>query len=162
MSDALINKERDILYASFEDSLPEPQWNGLFIKPINSRVSSDFGKKRTVNGRPWGQHGGIDLAGTTGTPIKAPAGGRVVLAQKLWIRGNTIVLDHGMGLFTMYNHLSRFQVKEGDLVQPGQTLGNVGSTGLASGPHLHFEARVNKISVNPWILLKKGLLVDQK
>jgi len=160
MSDEVLERERKILYAAFGTSSPIPLWSGRFELPIRGRVTSDFGKKRYVNGRFWGQHGGIDLAGKAGTPVKAPAAGKVALVEKLWMRGNTIVIDHGLGLFTMYNHLSRFAVKKGDAVTAGQVIGNVGSSGLSSGPHLHFEVRVGTVSVNPWNLIKLGLAVQ--
>ncbi|MBW3623902.1 MAG: M23 family metallopeptidase [Armatimonadetes bacterium] len=158
MSPAILKKERQILNAAYEETHPEPMWRGAFQSPIpGARVSSDFGRTRYVNGKFWSQHGGIDLAAPQGKVTVAGNDGRVILAQKLWMRGNTLAIDHGMGIITVYNHLSSFLVKEGDTVRKGQPVGKVGATGFVTGPHLHWEIRAGGTPTNPWPILKGGI-----
>jgi murein DD-endopeptidase MepM/ murein hydrolase activator NlpD len=130
---------------------PRPLWEGLFGLPLTSiRVTSPFGGRRSYNEGPVsGFHAGLDLGGASGTPIYAPAAGRVVLAEKLTVRGNAVVLDHGLGVFTGYWHQSQSVVQVGQMVQRGDIIGYVGDTGLVSGPHLHWEMRVGGIAVDP-------------
>lgn len=157
MDPRLLKKEREILYSALSKSSLVPLWDGTFRLPIKSRVTSDFGRIRYVNGRFWSQHSGLDLASSAGTKIYAPNRGRVIMARKLWMRGNTLVLDHGLGLTSIYNHLSRFLVKEGEEVVRGQPIGEVGATGFVTGPHLHWELRVGTVPVNPWPLIRRPL-----
>jgi murein DD-endopeptidase MepM/ murein hydrolase activator NlpD len=158
MSPAILARERKILNATYEKTSPEPMWRGAFILPLSgTRVTSDFGRTRYVNGRFWSQHGGLDLASPAGKVTVAGNDGRVVLARKLWMRGNTLALDHGMGLMTVYNHLSAFLVREGDTVKKGQPVGKVGATGFVTGPHLHWEIRAAGSPTNPWPILKNGI-----
>lgn len=157
MDPAILKKERDILNAAYSHLIPEPLWTSSFVVPANGPHTSAWGRRRTVNGKPWGQHQGADIAVGTGTPVKATNTGKVVVAQKLWMRGNTVVINHGFGVFSMYNHLSRIDVKDGQAVQRGQQIGLVGATGFVTGPHLHWEMRVGPISVNPWPIVKYGL-----
>ncbi len=130
---------------------PRPLWEGLFGLPLTSiRVTSPFGGRRSYNEGPVsGFHAGLDLGGESGTPIYATAAGRVVLAEKLTVRGNAVVIDHGMGVFTGYWHQSQSIVQVGQTVQRGDIVGYVGDTGLVSGPHLHWEMRVGGIAVDP-------------
>jgi murein DD-endopeptidase MepM/ murein hydrolase activator NlpD len=130
---------------------PRPLWEGLFGLPLTSiRVTSPFGGRRSYNEGPVsGFHAGLDLGGASGTPIYAPAAGRVVLAEKLIVRGNAVILDHGLGVFTGYWHQSQSVVQVGQMVQRGDIIGYVGDTGLVSGPHLHWEMRVGGIAVDP-------------
>jgi murein DD-endopeptidase MepM/ murein hydrolase activator NlpD len=116
--------------------------------------SSPYGSRRTYEPNPAvSAHEGQDFSAPAGTPVLAPAAGLVVLAEPLFVRGNAIVLDHGTGVFTGYWHMQDIAVQEGDRVEPGQLLGRVGSTGLSTGAHLHWELRVNGVAVDPmqWV-----------
>ncbi|MBI2911877.1 MAG: M23 family metallopeptidase [Chloroflexi bacterium] len=130
-------------------------WEGTFQMPVAGQTSSVFGARRTYSGRPAdGQHTGWDLAAPHGAPVTASNQGRVVFAGPLLTRGNTIILDHGLGVHSLYLHLSRILVGEGDAVDRGQQIGLVGSTGLATGPHLHWEVRVGGATVDPALWLQ--------
>ncbi len=128
---------------------PEKYWQGNFDLPIKSEVTSPFGNKRLYNGKMAGFHQGLDLRARTPLPIKAPEGAKVVLSKDLYFTGNTVILDHGYGLFTIYAHLSRIDVKVGDRLTRGQVLGLSGATGRISGPHLHWGAVLMKQKFNP-------------
>ena len=129
-------------------------WQGAFEFPIQSAVTSQFGTRRVFNGEMKSFHQGLDLKAPEGTPIAAPAGGKVVLAKDLYMTGNTIILDHGYGLFTIYAHMSVMRAKLGTLVKKGELLGLSGMTGRASGPHLHWGAVVHLLKVNPMDLIR--------
>ncbi|MDZ7726913.1 MAG: M23 family metallopeptidase [Dehalococcoidia bacterium] len=112
-------------------------------------VSSYFGTRRSFNGGPVGRHhGGTDLAAWAGTPVRTTNGGTVVLAGEYRVRGNLVVVDHGGGVFSSYGHLSSIAVSEGEVVQQGDVVGEVGSTGLSTGPHLHWEMVVAGVLVD--------------
>ncbi|HEX7127938.1 MAG TPA: M23 family metallopeptidase [Thermodesulfobacteriota bacterium] len=132
---------------------PERRWRGRFLAPIEATPSDNFGVRRIFNGQPRAPHNGVDFGAPAGTPVVAPAAGRVALADDLYFSGGTIILDHGAGLFTTYFHLSRLDVRPGDLVRQGQAIGAVGSTGRSTGPHLHWGARLHGARVNPLDLL---------
>lgn len=157
MDPKILAKEREILNAAYAIHTPEPLWTESFIVPTEGRRSSEWGRIRTVNGKPWGQHQGADISAPTGTPVKATNTGEVVVAQTLWMRGKTVVIDHGLGVFSMYNHLDRIDVKPGDRVSRGERIGTVGATGFVTGAHLHWELRIGSTSVNPWPIVKYGL-----
>ncbi|MBI3945902.1 MAG: M23 family metallopeptidase [Armatimonadetes bacterium] len=161
MSDEILAKEREILYSAMEKTAGEPLWEGVFANPVEGRISSPFGRTRYVNGRFWSQHSGRDVAAPTGRPVKATNRGRVLVAQKLWMRGNTVMIDHGMGVFSLYNHLSAIDVQEGEEVAKGQVIGKVGATGFATGPHLHWEIRVHRTPVNPAGPLAHGIALGE-
>ncbi|OGR47166.1 MAG: hypothetical protein A2X40_05510 [Elusimicrobia bacterium GWC2_65_9] len=127
-------------------------FEGRFDSPIPGAASSRFGERRIFNGQPRAPHSGMDLKARLGTPVRAPAAGRVVLADSLFFQGKTIILDHGLGLTTLYAHLSRIQVKPGDLVKKGQIIGKVGATGRATGPHLHWALKYKAARVDPFSL----------
>jgi murein DD-endopeptidase MepM/ murein hydrolase activator NlpD len=130
------------------------RWDREFRLPVDAPLRQNFGAKRIFNGRPRSRHGGVDLAASAGAPVTAPAPGVVALAEDLYYSGGTVILDHGGGLFTTYFHLSRLDVKVGDRLETGASLGAVGATGRATGPHLHWGARLNGARVNPLDLLK--------
>jgi murein DD-endopeptidase MepM/ murein hydrolase activator NlpD len=138
---------------TLSESAPEPLWNGAFEQMRNSRVTSRFGEKRRyfVNGtevsKAW--HLGYDLASTKASPITAANAGRVVFARNLGIYGNCVLIDHGLGLASLYGHLSRIDVAVGDRVAKGDRLGLSGMTGLAGGDHLHFAILVGDSYVDP-------------
>ncbi len=133
---------------------PEPLWSGSFNMPVQANTSSAFGTRRSYNSGPLGSgHSGWDLDATAGTPVLAPARGRVVLAETLQVRGNAVIVDHGLGVYSAYYHLSEIRVGMGQIVAPGEVIGKVGNTGLSSGPHLHWEMRVGGVAVEPaeWV-----------
>ena len=124
-------------------------WQGPFVFPIDSPITSRYGTKRTFNGTFASFHSGIDLKAPMGTPIYAPAPGVVVMAKNLFYTGNTVLIDHGYGLITLYAHMSKLKVKKGQEVKTHTLLGLSGMTGRASGPHLHWQAIVHRAKVNP-------------
>ena len=124
-------------------------WEEDFILPLENDISTDFGIKRIINNKRISVHRGVDIIGQEGEEIKASNNGRVVLAKELFFGGNTIILDHGQGIYTIYMHLSEFNVKPRDIVSRGDTIGFVGSTGRSTGPHLHFGVKVRNINTNP-------------
>lgn len=133
-------KVADNVYSHPLDSL---QIKEPFKAPLNSKITSPYGIKRTFNnGLKQGEHLGIDFRGSEKTKIPAANRGKVVLARKLFLSGNVVIIDHGIGIFTQYHHMSKIVAKEGEMVELGQTLGFVGSTGRVSGPHLHWGSKV--------------------
>ncbi len=149
------NEERQKLRDIFDRVTPERLWEGPFRIPLDGvTTGSNFGKRRILNGNPGSPHGGIDLPGTTGTPVHAAQRGRVALAEELFFSGNTVVVDHGLGIYTLYGHLSEINVKAGDALESGAVLGKVGATGRVTGPHLHWGLTVERARVNPLLLVK--------
>lgn len=132
-------------------------WEGNFILPLTNNISTGFGTKRIMNKKKESIHTGVDIKGKTGEEVKASNSGRVILTEDLFFGGDTIVLDHGQGIFTVYMHLSSFNVKPGDIVSKGDTIGFVGSSGRASGPHLHFGVKVMDANANPLSLVRLKL-----
>jgi murein DD-endopeptidase MepM/ murein hydrolase activator NlpD len=134
-----------------------PAWIGRFTSPIDTALSTAFGVKRIMNEKKTSVHKGTDFRGETGAPVKAINAGTVVLTEDLFFGGNTLIVDHGMGLYSVYMHLSKFGVSKGEKVSKSQVIGSVGSTGRASGPHLHMSVRLNGFSINPESLFKLEL-----
>ena len=143
-----IKNEAELLNSIWQiDS--ERLWEGSFLLPLQNPLSTPFGTKRIINTETVSIHKGLDIKGQEGEGIKASNTGRVVLTEELFFGGNTVILDHGQGIFTVYMHMSGFKVSPGDLVSKNDIIGFVGSTGRASGPHLHFGVKVTGINVNP-------------
>jgi murein DD-endopeptidase MepM/ murein hydrolase activator NlpD len=135
---------------------PEALWREPFVVPIPGGVGSSFGKRRVFNGESRNPHAGADLKATTGTPIRSANRGRVVLAKNLFFTGNTVIVDHGLGVYTLYAHLSRMNVKEGEIVERAKIIGLAGATGRVTGPHLHWGAKVQNTRVDPFSLINLG------
>ncbi len=146
----LRNTENTFLNAIFIDSNPEPLWTDVFRIPITGTVSAGYGDARSYNNGPiYAFHSGIDFRGNIGTPIFSPAEGVVVFADELGLRGNALIVDHGMGVMTGYYHLNSFNVAVGDTVEPLQQIATGGDTGLSTGPHLHWDLRIWGKAVHP-------------
>jgi len=145
------------LLKGFRQNLTETRyWQDRFIEPVDGCMVSPFGVKRYRNHKPTGEfHGGVDLRSPAGTPVRAAADGTVKLAQLVTVLGNTVGLDHGQGVETLYMHMSKLAVEPGVAVKQGDVLGYVGTTGRSSGPHLHWTLYVNSVQVNPgqWVKL---------
>jgi len=145
-----VQRELDIRAATFAQFTPEKLWNGPFIMPQTGPLTSNFGDARSYNGGPVGSyHSGTDIAADEGAPALAAANGRVAFVGYMATRGNSVILDHGLGVFTAYHHLSRIDVVQGQEIAQGQVIAGVGQTGLSTGPHLHWELIVNGINVDP-------------
>jgi murein DD-endopeptidase MepM/ murein hydrolase activator NlpD len=129
-----------------------------FALPAVGRLSSSFGLQRYFNGEARQPHSGIDIAAPLGTPVTAPAAGTVVETGDFFFNGNTVLLDHGQGLITMFNHLNRVAVTTGTRVERGQLLGEIGMTGRVTGAHLHWTVSLNNARVDPLLLLDAGEL----
>ena len=144
------NEERDRLRAIFDRVTPEKLWDGDFRVPLDGvTTGGNFGKRRVLNGQAGSPHSGVDFPSPKGTPIHATQSGRVALAEDLFFSGNTVVVDHGLGIYTFYGHLSEIDVKAGDALRTGEVLGKVGATGRVTGPHLHWGLTVERARVNP-------------
>jgi murein DD-endopeptidase MepM/ murein hydrolase activator NlpD len=149
-----IRAEQVILNRIYSEKTPTIFWTEKYQIPVDSSVTSPFGVKRIYNGELNGYHKGLDLRAPTGTPIYAPKRGKIVLTKDLFYTGNTVLIDHGWGIYTLYAHLSAISVKEGQIVEVGTQLGLSGSTGRSTGPHLHWGASIGSIKVNPLDLMK--------
>jgi murein DD-endopeptidase MepM/ murein hydrolase activator NlpD len=148
-----IKSERERVDSIFAVTTPTRFWNGSFLLPVPGEVISAFGKRSIYNRKPRSPHSGVDFRGVTGTPVRAPSAGRVVLAAELYYSGNTVILDHGLGLYSYFGHLSGFDVKEGAMVKSGDLIGKVGATGLVTGPHLHWTVRLVGSRIDPLSLV---------
>ncbi len=137
-------------YLSFTATLQQLR---PFLKPLEGVTSSPFGRRRILNDQPRSPHSGLDIAADQGTPVSAPAPARVALTGDFYFNGKTVFLDHGQGLVTMYCHLSEISVEPGDRVLRGATIGLVGATGRATGPHLHWSVSLNGNRVDPELVI---------
>ena len=123
------------------------------MAPVSGPPNSSFGKRSILNGQPRSPHSGTDFSGATGASVKAPNSGRVVLVGDLYYSGNTVILDHGLGLYSYFAHLSKALVAEGQMLKQGDILGEIGATGRVTGPHLHWAVRLKRTRVDPLSLL---------
>lgn len=134
---------------------PDKLWQGPFRVPLTGRTSgANFGRRRVLNGEPSSPHTGVDFPAPTGTPVHAAQAGRVVLAEPLYFGGNSVLIDHGWGVYTLYCHLSVISVRVGDALPSGALLGKVGATGRVTGPHLHWGLDIAGARVNALQILK--------
>jgi murein DD-endopeptidase MepM/ murein hydrolase activator NlpD len=149
-----INKDRALIKKSMNEKYIVDEFPLTFIKPTEGRISGIYGSQRILNGVKKNPHGGLDIAASEGTPIRATAKGKIVLATKgLYYTGNIVIIDHGYDIKSMYIHMKDISIKTGDVVEQGQTIGTVGSTGRSTGPHLHWNIYWNKVRINPEHLL---------
>ncbi len=132
-------------------------WEGNFSMPLGNEISTQYGVRRIMNKTKESIHGGIDIRGREGEDVRASNSGKVVLAEELFFGGNTLVIDHGMGIFSVYMHLSGFSRITGEEVSKGDVIGFVGSTGRSTGPHLHFGIKAQELNVNPVSFVKLKL-----
>ncbi|MDR4494456.1 MAG: M23 family metallopeptidase [Nitrospirales bacterium] len=147
-----VKAEQQELAGAFHRISDSPLWDGPFLEPVAGKITGVFGSRRVINGQPRRPHTGEDIAAPTGTPVLAINTGTVVLAVDHFFSGKGIILDHGLGLFSMYFHLSEIDVQHGQSVQKGEAIGKVGASGRATGPHLHWGIRLNGSRVNPFAL----------
>ena len=155
-----VEEEAKKLQTIWKVATPQRLWVGRFLTPVESQLTSGFGRRRIVNNHPRSPHSGVDLKAATGTPIRAANAGRVVLAENLFFSGNTVAVDHGNGLYTYYAHCSTMAVKPGDMVTGGQVIAQVGATGRVTGPHLHWACRLNEARVNPMELTRVWMMEE--
>ena len=141
------------LHKLFSRTEEKRLFDGRFASPIPGAATGRFGERRVFNGQPRAPHSGMDLRAARGRPVRAPASGRVLLTDPLFFAGKTIILDHGLGLTTLYAHLSKFLVKPGDPVKKGQVIGKVGATGRVTGPHLHWALKFHNSRIDPYSLV---------
>jgi len=152
--DARRERELGAVKAARADLSPLPFWQSRFIRPVPGRISTNFGAQRIYGDRPAAPHGGMDIAAPTGTPILSPTPAIVRLAAGPFaLEGNLVILDHGLGLYSVMMHLSRVDVKAGQIVAQGEPIGLVGATGRATGPHLHWGMTWLGVRVDPATLM---------
>jgi murein DD-endopeptidase MepM/ murein hydrolase activator NlpD len=148
-----IEQELDVQVRAYRSFTPGTPSNLLLDKPVGGPMSSKFGVRRFFNGEERNPHAGLDFAVPAGTPIKSPAAGKVILIGNYFFNGNTVFVDHGQGFISMFCHMSKIDVKVGDAVPRGGVVGRVGSTGRATGPHMHWNVSLNDARVDPAIFI---------
>ncbi|MCX8160050.1 MAG: M23 family metallopeptidase [Candidatus Saccharicenans sp.] len=153
---ARIKRESELLAMVYSTSSQDWLAEGPFVLPCEGNLYPNFGQQRVYNNVPRSVHTGVDIAVPAGHPIKATNSGRVVLASDLYYSGKTVIIDHGLGLFSSYSHLSKLLVRRGEMVKTGQVVGLAGSTGLSTGPHLHWAVRVYEARIDPLSLIELG------
>jgi murein DD-endopeptidase MepM/ murein hydrolase activator NlpD len=147
-----ISRELKTTEGLFHTTTPR-KWTGAFLLPVDGTPTSNFGTRSYYNGQRRSPHAGVDFVGEPGTPIRAANDGIVALAEPLYFTGNTVIIDYGGGLYSLFAHLSEFRVKSGDAVAPDTTVGLVGATGRVTGPHLHWSVRLQGARVDPLSLV---------
>jgi murein DD-endopeptidase MepM/ murein hydrolase activator NlpD len=152
-----IKDDQTLKHDAFAKTGAGREWSGDFVPPVKAQISDIFGTARTFNGKTQSTHQGLDYGVPSGTPVDALNRGNVILARPLFFEGNCVMLDHGQGLMTIYMHLSKIEVKEGDQVDRGQEIALSGGSGRATGPHLHVAVRWQGIYLDPATLLKLNL-----
>ena len=145
--------ESEKMAALWEAQGGYPVWEGPFLRPVPGKVIGTFGRKSVINDQPRSPHSGVDMRGRKGSPVKAANHGKVILTGDHFFSGKSIVLDHGGEILSMYFHLDKILVKTGDMVEKGQIIGLIGSTGRATGPHLHFGVRIDGARIDPLRLI---------
>jgi len=148
-----IRRESELLKSIYQRFTSEWLGEGTFIVPTYGKVFDNFGERRIYNNKPRSSHGGVDISAPTGTPVLASNSGEVVLASDLYFSGKTVIIDHGLGLFSLYCHFSKIKVKRGQDVRRGDVIGEVGATGRVTGAHLHWGIKILGSRVDPYSLL---------
>ena len=151
---ARISKEKPVIDAALAFWRDTDAVETGFVQPAEGGLSSNFGSRRVFNNQPRAPHSGIDIAASIGTPVKAPAAGTVLEVGNYFFNGNTVFVDHGQGLISMFCHLDRIDAKAGQAVKAGDLLGAVGKTGRATGPHLHWTVSLNNARIDPQLFLR--------
>lgn len=154
-------KEQRKMKGLWEEPYPTPLWSGRFLRPVPGKIIGPFGTRSIINDQPRSPHSGVDLRGQTGTPIKAINHGKVVLTDDYFFSGKSVVVDHGGEILSMYFHLEKILVHYGEIVEKGQVIGLVGSTGRASGPHLHWGIRLNGARVDPMMFMELSQQLEE-
>jgi murein DD-endopeptidase MepM/ murein hydrolase activator NlpD len=148
-----IKRERPILSKARKTFSEITIKDATFIRPTSGVTTSPFGFKRFYNGQARRPHTGLDYAGKTGTKVKSSAGGKVIISDEFFFNGNTVFVDHGQGLISVYIHLNKRLVTPGQIIKQGDTIGTIGQTGRSTGPHLHFGIYLNQTAINPNLLI---------
>ena len=151
-NEARVEREQKEIYALWPNET-ERDWSGDFVNPRPGKISTEFGVRRIINNIPKSSHSGVDVEAEEGDEVRAPNNGIAVLTDNLFYSGNSIFLDHGQGIYTMFFHLSKILVAPGQAVKKGDVIGFVGATGRATGAHLHWGARVQGARVDPLELI---------
>ena len=133
---------------------PKRLWQGSFVVPVEGEITGAFGLRRILNDKPRSPHSGVDIAAPLGTPVRACNDGLTVFSRELYLSGKTIVIDHGLGLYSIYMHLADARVNEGHRVGGKDIIGHVGASGRATGPHLHWGVRLLEARIDPFSLLR--------
>ncbi len=157
-----VEEEKEILDRIWVQVTPDRLWHGDFLEPAEGREGSAFGLRRIINGEERSPHTGRDIIADEGMPVVASNRGRIVWTGELFFGGHSIIIDHGLGLYSMYFHLSKIVVKEGEVVEKGQRIGLIGSTGRVSGPHLHWGIRLLNARIDPFSLKELNFLKEIK
>jgi hypothetical protein len=152
-----VQTEQALVNTVLHHTTPERLWHSPFVEPLKGEVAGTFGRLRVINGQVRSPHSGEDIAAPLGTPVVAMNDGVVRLTADHFFAGKGVVVDHGLGLYSMYFHLSEILVRDGEAVKQGQVIGRVGATGRTTGPHLHLGVRLNGARVNPYSLIQLPL-----
>jgi murein DD-endopeptidase MepM/ murein hydrolase activator NlpD len=148
-----IRRESELLRSVYKKFTQTWLGEDSFIMPTEGKVFDNFGERRIYNNKPRSSHAGVDISAPTGTPVWASNSGEVALASDLYFSGKTVIIDHGLGLFSLYCHFSKIKVKRGQVVRKGDIIGEIGATGRVTGPHLHWGVKILGDRVDPFSLL---------
>tara|TARA_B000000475_G_scaffold255340_1_gene234959 strand:+ start:2283 stop:3077 length:795 start_codon:yes stop_codon:yes gene_type:complete len=151
-------KESKIIQEALNTYSKETKPNFDFMKPVEGIISSRYGKKRFINNKPRSPHLSLDVAAPEGTKVVAPSKGKIILVGNFFYAGNYIVIDHGYGLLTSYSHLSKINIENNQIIKKGEKIGEIGSTGRVTGPHLHWTVYFEKVRINPELILQEYFL----
>jgi murein DD-endopeptidase MepM/ murein hydrolase activator NlpD len=152
-----VKTEQERVKTVLQNVSRERLWDGPFVEPVQGETAGAFGRTRVINGQARSPHNGEDISAPLGTPVVAMNDGIARLTVDHFFSGKGVFVDHGLGLYSMYFHLSEVLVQDGELVKQGQAIGKVGTTGRATGPHLHLGVRLNGARVNPYSLVNLPL-----
>jgi murein DD-endopeptidase MepM/ murein hydrolase activator NlpD len=151
-----VEKEQEEISSSMAGVTEDKYWEKEFIIPVEGKIAGRFGVRRILNGQPRSPHSGEDFSAPQGTSVRASNAGRVVLVGDYFFSGRSVIIDHGLGVYTMYFHLHDYRVNVGEVISRGAVIGTVGATGRATGPHLHWGVRILGARVNPLSVVDLG------